>query len=113
MSIHIRLANEADLPSINSIYNHYVSTSTCTYQEEPTTEDERRTWFANRSGKHPVTVAVMEVGEIAGFGALNEFRARSAYRFTVENSVYVRHDLHRQGLGRMLLVDLLDRAKEL
>jgi phosphinothricin acetyltransferase len=106
----IRLARAADLPAINAIYNHFVLHSTCTYQEEPSTPEERAAWFAAHGPAHPVTVAEMD-GEVVGWGSLSPFHPRSAYRHTVENSVYVRHDLHRRGIGRVLLANLIDRAK--
>jgi phosphinothricin acetyltransferase len=108
-ALHIRPATAADLGAINDIYNHYVLHSTCTYQEEPSTADERAAWFAAHGPRHPVTVAE-SAGVVVGWGSLSRFHARSAYRFTVENSVYVRHDLHRRGIGRALLDDLIDRA---
>ena len=113
MSVHIRLACAVDLGAINSIYNHYVLHSTCTYQEEVETEEGRREWFGKHDAKHPVTVAVDEAGIVVGWGALNAFHGRSAYRFTVENSVYVRQDMHRRGIGRLLLADLMERARGL
>jgi len=106
----IRLARAADLPAINSIYNHYVLHSTCTYQEEPSTADEREAWFAGHGPLHPVTVAEVE-GELVGWGSLSKFHPRSAYGRTVENSVYVRKDCHGQGIGTALLGDLLERGK--
>jgi phosphinothricin acetyltransferase len=108
----IRPATEADLPAINAIYNHYVRTSTCTYQYEPETEEGRRHWFAEKGEKHPVVVAV-EGGEIIGWGALSPFRTREGYRFTVEASVYVRHDRQRKGIGRLIMEDLIERARKL
>lgn len=107
----IRLATLADLASINSIYNHYVPTSTTTYQETESTMDERIAWFNRRDPKHVVTVAE-RAGEIVGWGCLNPFRERSAYRFTVEDSVYIRHDCHRCGIGSAILRDLIDRARQ-
>jgi phosphinothricin acetyltransferase len=107
----IRVADEPDLPAIDDIYNHYVTTSTCTYQYEPTTPDERRAWFADHApALHPVTVAELD-GAIVGWGALSRFHGRSGYRFTVENTVYVRHDQQRRGIGRALLDDLVARAR--
>jgi phosphinothricin acetyltransferase len=50
---------------------------------------------------------------VVGWGALNRFHARSAYRRTVENSVYVRADRQRRGIGRLLLMDLIERARGL
>ena len=60
----------------------------------------------------PVTVAEVD-GEVVGWGSLSPYHPRSAYRRTVENSVYVRHDRHRQGIGAALLADLIDRAAAL
>lgn len=108
----LRLATAADLPAINAIYNHYVHTSACTYQYEPETDDARRAWFAEHGEKHPAIVAV-EAGEVLGWGALSPFRTREGYRFTVEVSVYIRHDAHRRGIGRAILDDLIERARKL
>lgn len=112
MPAEIHLATSADLPAINDIYNYYVPRSTCTYQTEPATDRERAQWFVAHGPKHPVTVAVME-GEIAGWGSLSRFHPRAAYGLTVENSVYVRHDRQRQGIGRLLLEDLINRGRAL
>jgi phosphinothricin acetyltransferase len=105
----IRTATAGDLPAINGIYNHFVGCSTCTYQEEPSTAAEREAWFAAHGPEHPVTVAE-RAGEVVGWASLSRFHPRSAYRRTVENSVYVRHDRHGQGIGRALLADSVDRA---
>ena len=108
----IRPATVLDLPAISDIYNYFVLHSTCTYQDEPSTSAEREAWFAAHGPMHPVTLA-LEDGQIVGWGSLSPFHPRSAYRRTVENSVYVRHDCHRRGIGHALLADLIDRAKGL
>ena len=108
-SLLIRDAEVTDLEAIDSIYNHYVERSTCTYQYDATTPEERLTWFREHGAEHPVTVAV-HGDEVVGWGSLSSFRSRAAYRFTVENAVYVRHDLHRRGIGARLLDDLVVRA---
>jgi phosphinothricin acetyltransferase len=108
--VKIRLATEADLETINRIYNHYVVQSACTYQEEPSTAEERTAWFTAHGPRHPVTVAERD-GEVVGWGSLSKFHPRSAYGRTVENSVYVRKDCHRQGIGVALLGDLLERGR--
>jgi phosphinothricin acetyltransferase len=110
MAVTIRLARHADLPRINEIYNHYVHHSTCTYQEEPDTLEARLAWFEGHGPAHPVTVAEID-GAVVGWGSLSPFRARSAYRFTVENSVYVDHAHHRRGIGAAVLLDLVARAR--
>jgi L-amino acid N-acyltransferase YncA len=109
----IRLATAADLPAINDIYNYYVLRSTCTYALEPETLEARQAWFAaHPPDKYPVTVAEQN-GVVVGWGSLSKFRDRAAYDPTVEASVYIRHDWHRRGLGRALLIDLIERARTL
>ncbi len=108
----IRAATEADLPAINAIYNYNVEHSTCTYQMAPETAEARLAWFRRHDTLHPVTV-VEDAGEILGWASLNVFNAREAYARTVENSVYIRHDQQRRGLGRALLADLIARARSL
>lgn len=112
MSASIRLATAADLPAINDIYNHYVAVSTTTYDDEPMRLEERRQLFEARTSVHPMTVAVRD-GEIVGYGSIHTFRGKRGYRFVVENSVYVRHDLQRQGIGTLILTDLIERARAL
>jgi phosphinothricin acetyltransferase len=107
----MRLATPADLPAINAIYNHYVIHSTCTYQTEPATADERKAWFDAHGSAYPVTV-IEDAGEVIGWGSLSKFHQRSAYRPTVENSVYVRHDRLARGIGKLLLEDLIRRAEK-
>jgi L-amino acid N-acyltransferase len=112
VSREIRTATAADLPTINDIYNHYVLISTTTYALEPTSLEERQRWFADRQEIHPVTVACCN-GKVVGWGALNSFRDKDGYRYTVENSVYVHPDHLRQGIGSALLADLIERARRL
>ena len=108
----IRLATASDLPIINDIYNHFVLNSTCTYQEEPSTAQEREQWFAAHGPSLPVTVAVDHDNQIIGWASLSRFHPRSAYRNTIENSVYVRPELHGRGTGSLLLADSIARARD-
>jgi L-amino acid N-acyltransferase len=108
----VRPATEADLAAISEIYNHYVQCSTCTYQEEPDTVPERRRWLAVHAQEHPAIVAELG-GLVVGWGSLSPYHARSAYRHTVENSVYVHPRQHRRGIGSALLEDLILRARVL
>jgi L-amino acid N-acyltransferase len=109
-AITIRAAAESDLNAINDIYNHYVSHSTCTYQEEPEAIESRRLWFRHHGDEHPIIVAEVD-GQIVGWGSLSAYHPRSAYRRTVENSVYVHPEHHRRGIGSRLLQELIDRAR--
>jgi len=110
--INIRPASESDLTAINDIYNHYVLHSTCTYQDEPERIEDRREWFKHHGARHPVIVAEAE-GQVLGWGSLSAYHDRSAYRFTVENSVYVHTDHQRKGIGSLLLADLIGQGRKL
>jgi L-amino acid N-acyltransferase len=112
MNVTIRDATAADLPAINDIYNHYVHASTCTYQLEPDTLEERQTWFAEHGPKHPIIVAERN-REVVGWGSLSPFRTRAAYARTVEDSVYIRHNLLHQGIGIAILRELIEHGKRL
>jgi L-amino acid N-acyltransferase len=113
MAYTLRLAVPADAAQIESIYAHYVLTSTCTAQRDPDPPGTREAWLADHGAQHPVTVAVADDGSIAAWGCLSPYKVRWGYRFTVESSVYVRHDLHRRGLGRLIMADLVERATRL
>jgi phosphinothricin acetyltransferase len=106
----IRLATVDDLEAIRTIYNHYVALSTCTFQIEPETPAERLVWFHDRSANHPVTVAE-EGGGVVGWAALSPWKSRCAYAHAAEASVYIHHEHHRRGVGRALLLDLIERAR--
>lgn len=107
----LRLATDADLVAINEIYNYYVPRSTCTYQEELNTLQSRRLWLEQHSEpRHPAIVAVQR-GMVVGWGSLSPFHSRSAFRHSVENSVYVHHDHQRKGIGSLILTDLIARAR--
>ena len=108
----IRLATRADAEDINVIQNHYVVHSTATFLTDPLTLEQRLAWLENRSQVHPVVVAQAD-GSVVGWGSLEVFRGRPAYRHTAEFSIYVHHEWHRRGIGRAILADLLTRARAL
>lgn len=86
-------------------------TSTCTFQEEPGTVEGRARWISEHGPRHPVLVAEDPAGTVVGWGSLSPYHPRSAYRHTVENSVYVHADQRRRGIGRALLAELVARAR--
>lgn len=107
----LRDATPADLPAISEIYNYYVLNSTCTYQIEPETLADRQAWFAaHLPQKYPVVVAEVD-GQLAGWGSLSLFHSRAGYAPTAEPSVYIDHRFHRRGLGRAILLHLIERAR--
>ena len=107
----IRLATLADAEAIRRIYNHEVTTSTATADIEPRSLDEQQAWIAQRSGAHAVLVAEGE-GTILGFASLSPYRDRPAYRTTVEDSVYVHQSHQGRGIGRALMLELIDTARD-
>ncbi|MBY0456613.1 MAG: GNAT family N-acetyltransferase [Gemmataceae bacterium] len=106
----IRLAALDDAEPIRAIYNHYVQTSTCTYQIELETAEERLAWMRERSDRYPATVAESG-GVVIGWAALSPWKSRCGYAWAAEASVYIHPDHHRKGIGRALLLDLIARAK--
>ncbi len=112
MEARIRLAEEADAKAINWVYNHYVRTSTCTWHLTEETEEGRIHWLKGRSRAHPVLVVEVE-GQVVGWGSLSSYNSRQGWSATVEDSIFIHHEYHGQGLGKRLLRELLTRAEAL
>lgn len=111
--IQVRLATAADLPPMLEIYNDVIVHTTAVYNYQPHTLEMRQQWFEDKQVQgFPVFVAE-EDGVLLGFSSLGPFRAWAAYKYTVENSVYVRADSRGRGLGKLLMQPLIDAAREL
>lgn len=108
--LRIRSATVADAGPISAIYNHYVLTSTCTFHELAESVADREVWIREHTGAHVVLVAEDADGEVVGWASLSRFHPRPAFRFTVEDSVYLREDRRGRGLGGKLLAELLNHA---
>ena len=109
--IQIRHAVEADAEAIRAIYNYEVEHETATFDLVPRTLSDQLEWQNARQGAFCVYVAELR-GEVVGFGALSPYKERAAYRTSVEDSIYIRRDLGRQGIGRILLSHLLKSAAD-
>lgn len=108
----LRPALPTDAPDIQSIYAHHVLNSTGTFDEvPPSVEDTAAQMRAITAAGWPWLVAT-DVSGILGFALYKQLRDRRAYRYAVEDSVYVRDDVRGQGVGRTLVAALLDRATE-
>ena len=107
----LRLATSVDAEQIREIYNHEVMHTAATFDLVPRSLPEQQEWLATRSGAFATIVAVNNDGDVVGFGALSPYKERAAYRTSVENSVYVRRDLQGQGIGRLLVDELLCTAE--
>jgi phosphinothricin acetyltransferase len=111
--IQVRIAEEKDLEAILEIYNDAVLNTTAVYDYEPHTLDMRRQWFRIKEAQgFPVFVAA-ENGRIAGFSSIGPWRAWAAYKYSVENSIYVAADQRGKGIGKLLLEPLIKAAVEL
>lgn len=119
---HVRLATDSDIPAIAAIYNHYILTSSATFEENELSESA----VAERVGKildasYPWTVieggeaegAARERPAIEGYAYARRWHDRAAYRFSVETSLYVAPDCVGQGRGEALYRDLLGRLLEM
>ncbi len=106
----LRPAALADIPAITRIYAHAVEHGTASFELEPPDEAEMtRRMQALLDGKFPYLVAEVD-DAMAGYAYASLYRTRPAYRFTVENSVYVAHDMHRRGIGKVLLLKLIEQC---
>ncbi|MGH2850189.1 MAG: GNAT family N-acetyltransferase [Solirubrobacteraceae bacterium] len=106
-------AIDDDLPRILAIYNDVIATSTAVFSELQVTLEDRAAWLAGRREQgHPVLVVRDECG-VAGFGSFGDFRTWPGYRHTIEHTVHVRADRRGQGIGRMLIGALVERARDL
>ena len=110
-AVRIRRATPADAPAIAAIYNHEVENETSTFDLVPRSAQDQLDWQGARDGAFGVFVAELG-GEVVGFGALSPYKERAAYRTTVEDSVYVRRDMGRRGVGREILAHLLATAAD-
>jgi phosphinothricin acetyltransferase len=108
----LRAADRADAEAIRAIYNTEVAGSTVTFDLVPRTLEDQVAWIEEHSGGHPAVVAVDDVGAIVGFGSLSPYKERPAYFTTVEDSVYVRDDHCRAGVGRKVLAELVRLAQQ-
>lgn len=109
--MEVRPARIDDAEAIRQIYNREVTGSTVTFDLVPRSLAEQEAWLEARSGAHAVLVAVDDQGGVVGFASLSPYRDRPAYATTVEDSVYVRHDQHGRGVGRLLLSELVETAR--
>jgi phosphinothricin acetyltransferase len=109
--IVIRDATEGDMAAIQAIYTHHVLHGLASFEEVPpdTAELNRRRGLITGRGL-PYRVAERD-GTVLGYAYAGPYRTRRGYRFSVENSVYVAPDAARQGVGRMLLADLIEGCR--
>lgn len=112
-AFEIRAAEASDLPDIREIYNYYVTNSAVTFDEKKSTLSE---WKDKRARLDklglPFLVAVSPTGQVLGYALVQPWKAKSAYRYTVENSIYLGQAAAGKGLGRALLEALIAACEQ-
>ena len=98
---------------MQAIYAHHVRLGLASFEEEPPSLDEMRRRFTDITGAGFPYVVAEFGGEVAGYGYCSLYRTRSAYRYALEDSVYVRPDATGKGVGRRILADLIARCEAL
>ena len=113
-SFEVRPATTRDIPDMLEIYNHYVANSTVTFDEDALTLREMRQKFRHVVDElhFPWLVAVSPTGMILGYTFVTPWKQKAAYRFTVEDSIYLSPAATGKGIGKALLGRMLDDAAE-
>ena len=112
--MRIRAATTHDIPAIQSIYAHHVLHGLGTFEAEPPDAAEMRARFdAITASGFPYLVAEDPAGRVIGYAYANLFRTRAAYRYTVEDSIYLAPDAMGRGLGKPLLQQLVTHCTAL
>jgi len=112
-SVSLRASKQSDLRAIAAIYAHHVRTGTGSFEiDAPDVAEMTRRWRDVTGHGLPYLVAAI-AGEVVGYAYAGPYRPRPAYRFTVEDSVYVRADVAGQGIGRSLLLALIDVSEKI
>lgn len=109
----MRPASPDDLPAIQAIYAHHVLHGLASFEEEPPPLAEIRRRYDDVRARALPWLAADFGGEIVGYGYCAPYRARSAYRFALEDSVYVRPGSEGKGVGSALLGELIERCEAL
>jgi phosphinothricin acetyltransferase len=110
MSITIRPARDSDIPAITRIYAHAVEHGTASFELSPPDEAEMARRMQHLLADNFPYLAAEVAGVLCGYAYAGLYRARPAYQWTLEDSVYIAHDMQRRGIGYALLAALIERA---
>lgn len=111
-ALQIRTAQLADLGTIAGIYNEAVQNTTATFDIQTRTTGQQHEWFAAHQDAYPILVGVRDQ-QVVGWACLSPWSDKEAYRPAVEASLYVDVEHRGTGVGRALLIAILDRAEQL
>ncbi|PDV87976.1 GNAT family N-acetyltransferase [Rhizobium sp. H4] len=111
MSFLLRDASEADIPAITDIYRDSVLNGVASYEISPPSEAEMAQRFAAIIGQqYPYIAAADDDGNFLGYAYASAFRTRPAYRWMVEDSIYLPPEARGRGIGKALMTELIDRC---
>jgi L-amino acid N-acyltransferase YncA len=111
--VQVRPAGPDDIAQIHAIYSHHVLKGLASFEEEPPSPTELRRRYEEVTGRGLPYLVAEFGGTVAGYGYCALYRTRSAYRYTLEDSVYVRPDAYGRGTGKALLAELIRRCAAL
>lgn len=109
--MQIRPAGTSDLPEMQAIYAHHVMTGAGTFEEAPPSIEEMQARFEAVTGRGWTWLVAADATGVLGYAYFAQMRDRSAYRYTAEDSIYVREGVRGQGVGKALVARLLDEAE--
>jgi len=107
----VRPATAADLDAVHAIYAHHVLKGLASFEEVPPTRQEIERRYRDVVGQGLPWLVAQYGDAIAGYGYCALYRTRSAYRYSLEDSIYVHHDMHGRGIGSALLDELIRRCE--
>ena len=111
-NVIIRAFSPEDADAVTAIYRHHVLTGTATFEEQPPHREEMLNRLSRLTLKRfPVLVACTSNDEVIGYAYAGPYKARSAYRYTVEDSIYVAPGNMRKGIGQALLMQLISECR--
>ena len=110
MRVAIRAATGEDMPAVAALYAHHVLTGLATFEEVPPDAAEMARRHAALTGGGLPWLVAEEGGRLLGYAYAGPYRARAAYRFSVEDSIYLDPAATRRGIGRALLERLIERS---
>ena len=113
MRVEIRPATPDDLAAVQAIYAHHVLKGLASFEEVPPPREEIARRYREVTGQGLPWIIAQYGDRIAGYGYCALYRSRSAYRYSLEDSIYVHHEMHGRGIGSALLDELIGRCEAL
>ncbi|MDQ0079755.1 phosphinothricin acetyltransferase [Variovorax boronicumulans] len=111
-TVEILDAEPHHVAAVQAIYSHYVLHDLCSFEEEVPTVDQMQARRADVLQRGLPYLVALKDGEVVGYAYATAYRARSAYRHTVEDSIYVAQGMHGHGIGKALLREVIRRCTD-